>query len=55
MKIAFTFERETKNTYRFAEDIVDDRAPVIGTLYIQKAAFEFIQPQNIVVTVEVKA
>jgi hypothetical protein len=59
----FTFERETKNTYRFAEEVAegDNVAPlssdsntVIGVLYIQKSAFgENEKPRRISVTVEV--
>jgi len=33
----FSFERETKNKYRFREEGVD---PVVGTLYVSKALFE---------------
>mgnify|MGYP003411044826 CR=1 FL=1 len=39
VKLEFEFERETKNTIRFAE--VSDE-PVIGTLYIQKDAIDGI-------------
>lgn len=38
--VDFTFERETKNTVRFAEDVAEDSTAVIGTLYIQKEALE---------------
>ncbi len=36
VKVKFTFERSTKNTYRFQETSDD---PVIGILYVQKRAF----------------
>lgn len=36
----FLFERETKNTHRFAEVVRDGEEAIIGTLYIQKAALE---------------
>ena len=35
MELRFYFEKETKNTIRFQED-VSDGAPVIGSLYVQK-------------------
>lgn len=43
MQINMTLERETKNTIRFAEDDAGQPGahpgtPVIGTLYLQKAA-----------------
>ena len=43
MKINLTLERETKNTVRFAEDEAGQPSdhpgyPVVGTLYVQKAA-----------------
>ncbi len=34
---SFSFERETKNKYRFQEDSED---PMVGTLYVSKALFE---------------
>ena len=37
--LTFELERETKNTYRFQEVVVDTPA-LIGTLYVQKSAFE---------------
>ena len=37
--IEFELERETKNTYRFHE-VAKGTPPLIGTLYIQKGAFE---------------
>ena len=36
--LTFELERETKNTYRFAEVVGEDTTPVVGTLYVQKAA-----------------
>ncbi len=43
MRINLTLERETKSTVRFAEDEVGQPSvhsgyPVVGTLYVQKAA-----------------
>lgn len=36
----FAFVRATKNTLRYEEQVGDDQAPVIGTIYIQKHAAE---------------
>lgn len=48
----FRFERETKNTVRF-EEIENDEAPVIGSLYLQKHAHKRIgSPQKITVRIE---
>jgi hypothetical protein len=38
MTLTFTRERETKNTVRFQEQVAENDAAVIGTLYIQKHA-----------------
>jgi hypothetical protein len=60
MQINFTLERETKNTVRFAEDEAgqpDDHpgTPVVGTLYIQKAAHAKLgSPKEITVTITAK-
>ena len=37
--LTFELERQTKNTYRFQE-AAKGEPPLIGTLYIQKWAFE---------------
>jgi hypothetical protein len=48
-----TFERSTKNTFRFMEDLKDPTStPIIGTLYVQKAAFAGKSPQKIKVIIE---
>ena len=47
----FTFERETKNTYRFKEVNADERETVVGVLYVQKSKFD-TQPQELTVTIE---
>ena len=47
----FSFERATKNTYRFHED-EDGQPPAIGNLYIQKWATGSNPPKRIKVTVE---
>jgi hypothetical protein len=39
LEATFTLERETKNTYRYQEELSGSgKPPVIGTLYIQKWA-----------------
>lgn len=47
----FTFERETKNTYRFREEPEIDQESIIGVLYVQKFTFEG-RPQKLKVSVE---
>lgn len=51
MEANFVFERETKRTYRFQEE-PGQGDPKIGTLYVQKSAFE-ARPRRIKVQVEV--
>jgi hypothetical protein len=57
MQIHLSFERETKNTVRFAEDENDQPeghpgAPVVGTLYVQKFAWAALgKPERISVTI----
>jgi hypothetical protein len=52
-ELTMTFERATKNTYRFMEDVKDSTStPVIGTLYVQKTVFASKTPQKIKVTIE---
>lgn len=58
MKINFKYEKDTKNTVRFAEADPTEQAEghpgynVVGTLYVQKAAYVALgNPQN--VTVEI--
>lgn len=39
--LSFTFERETKNTIRFAEQLADSLdTPVLGTIYVSKHALK---------------
>jgi len=58
MQIHLTFERETKNTVRFAEDEDGQPeshpgAPVIGTLYVQKFAWAQLgKPEHLAVSIE---
>lgn len=57
MEIRLTLERETKNTIRFAGDEAGQPpghpgSPVVGTLYLQKAAHAVIgSPSRITVTI----
>lgn len=40
-KLTFAFERETKNTIRFQEQVADQLdTPQIGTIYVAKAALK---------------
>ena len=48
--LTFELERDTKNTYRFQE-VAKGEPPLIGTLYVQKWAFEN-KPQTIIVTIK---
>lgn len=41
LKVTFTYEKETKNTMVFAEDLPsDDAKPVIGREYLRKDKYE---------------
>ncbi len=52
-EINMKFEKETKNTFRFMEETKDLSAtPIIGTLYVQKSAFQGKTPQAIKVSIE---
>ena len=44
-------ERETKNTYRYAEQS-DGQPPAIGTIYVQKWAVGNNPPRKLKITVE---
>ena len=48
--LTFELERDTKNTYRFQE-VVKGSPPLIGTLYVQKWAFE-ATPKEITATIK---
>ncbi len=49
MKAKFTFEKDTKNTFRYREE---GDSQVIGTLYIKKSTFDGRKPNKIEVIVE---
>lgn len=52
-ELSMTFEKATKNTFRFMEDVKDSTStPIIGTLYVQKKAFGGKMPQKISVSIE---
>jgi hypothetical protein len=34
--VKFSFEKETKNSVRYKEDPEAGKAPIVGTLYVQK-------------------
>lgn len=51
--VEFELDRETKNTYRFAETVEQDETPVIGTLYVQKSAFDGAAPESLTVMISV--
>jgi hypothetical protein len=51
LTLSFTQERETKGTFRYSED---GDEPVVGTLYVKKAAAAKLDnPESITVTIEV--
>lgn len=53
LKIAFAFEKETKNTRKFEEQPEPGVAPVIGTLYVQKHVLHGLgNPERLSVTIE---
>lgn len=45
-------EKETKNTYKFAEDEAETGL-VCGPIYVQKSSFDGVVPGRIRVTIEV--
>ena len=49
-ELAFTLERETKNTIRYAED-TKGKPPAIGTLYVQKWLLGSEPPMNLIVSI----
>lgn len=51
LEAVFTFEKDTKNTKRFAES--PDGPPIVGTIYVQKWAIKNLgDPDKIRVTIE---
>ena len=49
--VSMTLEKETKGTVRYAEQNEDDN-PVIGTLYMKKAALRGQRPPTIEITIQ---
>lgn len=49
--LTFSLERETKGTFRFAED---GDEPKVGTLYVKKSVFGSKAPDALTVTIEAK-
>jgi hypothetical protein len=47
--IHFSFEKSTKNTHKFEEVEQPGQAKIIGSLYVQKHAFNGSVPKNITV------
>ena len=56
--LTFSFERETKNTIRFAEQVEDQLdTPNIGTIYMAKSALKSLgwkQGQELSLTLSIK-
>lgn len=50
-EVTFTLERETKNTYRYQEELSGE-PPAIGTLYVQKWVLGQPPPKRIRVILE---
>ena len=51
MELTFEFERETKNTLRYKENPEFGKPVIVGTIYVQKFAFQD-SPGILKVTVE---
>ncbi|MBI2845796.1 MAG: hypothetical protein HYX86_04545 [Chloroflexi bacterium] len=50
--VEFTFERATKNTFRYQEVVESGQPPKVGTIYIQKWVTGTKTPAKITVTIE---
>jgi hypothetical protein len=54
IRLAFEFEKATKNTFKYAECPDPGQPPRIGTLYVQKWALKTESPpRTITLTIEV--
>ena len=51
----FEFERETKNTLRFAEVEVKGQPVVVGTLYVSKLVLDGKSPAKVTVAIGIDA
>lgn len=49
--IAFSKEKETKNTIRYQEEPESGKPPAIGTLYVQKWMLGDETPEKLTVTI----
>jgi hypothetical protein len=56
LELRFTYEKETKNTIRYQEELGDEahsnRDIAVGTLYVQKEALGEPVPQRLRVIIE---
>jgi hypothetical protein len=56
LELKFTYEKETKNTVRYQEELGDEahssRDVAVGTLYVQKEVLGEPAPQRLRVTIE---
>lgn len=52
MDVTFTYLKDTKNTYRFQEEVAEGAEPMVGQMYVSKAAFPEGQPNRIRVSIE---
>ena len=56
LELRFTYEKETKNTIRYQEELSDEahssRDIAVGSIYIQKEALGEPVPQRLRVTIE---
>lgn len=50
--VKFTLEKETKNSVRYKEMPEDGKAPIMGTVYVQK--WFAGDTQNLVITIDKK-
>lgn len=52
LELTFSFDRQTKNTVRYHEDVNGDGPAIVGTIYLQKAAAaELGDPVNLSVVI----
>ena len=51
IEAVFTFERDTKNKYRFTEEVPTDTEDTLGTIYIRKSKFPDGHPTKLRVTI----
>jgi len=50
-ELKFKLEKETKNTIRYQE-VVEDKPPIVGTIYVQKWWLSPEPPKELTVTIE---